>query len=270
MAPRRLGRFRPAVTLYQVYAGNDLFETRHRADPNRSVWGRRLYWWLIDRGWWSLGWTNYKLGQGRDALLRLGYADLESARRAAAVAESGRPFDPARYRSRDREFARTMPRLIADQIHVTGAMATAWPVHAADLERLAAAVVHSGSSLVVVVIPHCVQVAPVYRERFVALGAELGDPEVLAATPSEWVVRLRALLPAVEVVDPLPAMRQAEASGVAIYQTHDPHLTRAGQELVAELLAAGPLAAARRHSSTAGTATTASVATVAHAAPRAP
>jgi len=104
VAPRRLERFRPQVVIYQVYIGNDLFETRH-AGASKAALGRRLYWTLLDRGWWSLGWGNYKLGQLRDQLLRAQLDDLEGDRGAAELREAARPFDPRAYRSRDRQLA---------------------------------------------------------------------------------------------------------------------------------------------------------------------
>lgn len=271
VAPRRLERFRPQSVVYQVYIGNDLFETRH-AGVSRTSAARRLYWTLLDRGWWSLGWGNYKLGQLRDLVLRAQVDDLEGARRAAELDEAQRRFDPRAYRRRDRQLAAAAPRSIAEQVEVSGSMAAVWEPYAADVRRLADEVAQSGSTLVVVVVPHCVQVSPRYRGFYRALGAELPAGDSLARDPSEFVVRLAAALPGVAIVDPLLAMQTAEAQGRQLYRTHDPHLNAEGQLLLAQMLASGPLRALAepKHTSAADTATITSVATVAHAAPLAP
>lgn len=180
--------------------------------------------------------------------------------------------DPRAYRKRDRQLAAAAPRSIAEQVEVSGSMAPVWEPYAADVRRLADEVAQSGSTLVVVVVPHCVQVSPRYRGFYRALGAELPAGDSLARHPSEFVVRLAAALPGVAMVDPLLAMQTAEAHGRQLYRTHDPHLNAEGQLLLAQILASGPLRALAepKHTSAAGTATNTSVATVAHAAPLAP
>lgn len=274
VAPRRLERFRPQVVIYQVYIGNDLFETRH-AGASKAALGRRLYWTLLDRGWWSLGWGNYKLGQLRDQLLRAQLDDLEGDRGAAELREAARPFDPRAYRSRDRQLAAAAPRSIADQVLVSGSMVAVWGQYAAHVRRLADLIAASGSTLVVVAVPHCVQVSARYQGFYRDLGAELPTGDSLARHPSEFARRLAVTLPEVAIVDPLAAMQSAEARGQHLYRTNDPHLNAEGQLLLAQvlashLLASGPLFATTQHSRAAETATTASVTTVAHAAPRAP
>lgn len=274
LAPRRLERFRPQVVVYQAYIGNDLFETRH-AGVSKTALGRRLYWTLLDRGWWSLGWGNYKLGQLRDQLLRAQLDDLEGDRRAAELHEAARPFDPRAYRSRDRDLAVAAPRSIADQVLGSGPMVAVWETYAADVRGLADLVAASGSTLVVVAVPHCVQVSPRYQRFYRELGAELPADDRLARHPSEFVRRLATTLPEIAIVDPLAAMQGAEARGQQLYRTHDPHLNAEGQLLLAQLLAShllasGPVRAETQHTNAPRVATMPSVTTVAHAAPRAP
>jgi hypothetical protein len=234
MAPRRLSQFHPQLVIHQLYVGNDLLETLHAPELGRIGVGRRLYWTLLDRGWWSLGWVNYKLGQLRSRMV----ADPEDAevghqreRRDAAAS-----FDPARYRDRDRALLAADHRVVTGQIEVSGPWARVWPVYRQSLRDVEEAVRAAGARLVVVVVPHCIQVDPVYRERFRELGADVSAEVDLGQSPSPFVELVRNAMPGVTVVDPLPSMQAAERMGVRLYRTHDPHLRTLGQDLMVEVV----------------------------------
>jgi hypothetical protein len=233
MAPGRLRRFQPSVTVYQVYIGNDLLETRHPPTGGRASIPRRVYWQLIDGGWRSLRHLNYRLGQIHDRWVRR-RADPEHAR-ASVLRDTEGPFDPARYSQRERRLISLRPQFIAEQVNVSAWAARVWPAYERDLRRLLAHVTDSGSEAAIVVIPHCVQVSPVYRERFAKLGAAL--PAAVADSPSAFVRRLKQAVVPVPVIDAAPVLRAAEAAGTPTFRLHDPHLTREGQRALADHLA---------------------------------
>jgi hypothetical protein len=133
------------------------------------------------------------------------------------------------------------PTLIADQLAVTGEMAAAWPVYAAELDRLVSLCRAHETPLLLVVVPHCVQVHPRYTDRFRALGAVFPDPAVLTMAETPFVARLRAVVAhhsGVEAVDTLGALRAAEEDGLELYFANDPHLNRTGRRVLAEVIAA--------------------------------
>jgi hypothetical protein len=233
IAPRRLRRCDPVTTIYQVYAGNDLLETRHPPVGGRASFARRAYWFSIDSGWRSLQFLNYRLGQIRDGWIRR--RSVPGDLREDLRRDVDGPWDPTRYSERERRMIAMRPRFIADQTMVTDWADMAWTAYEADLRRLTDLIADANSTVVLVVIPHCTRVSPLYRERFAALGADL--PPGVAATPSEFVRRVRrAAAPAV-TIDAAPILQAAETGGSPVYRLHDPHLTWEGQRAVADHLA---------------------------------
>ena len=224
----RLRQFHPDVVVYQTYVGNDLLDLRHPREAQGVGVSKRIYWWMVDSGIFAPWYLNHRAA---------GLASRRSFDPEIAAAAVNAPFSVDRYSPRDRRLSRLDPHHVERQILVEGeAMEAAWRRYCGVLQCLAEQCRESGIDLVILVIPHCVQVAPVYRDRFTAMGARWSDPGLLARSPSPFVTRLRETLsdqPSIRVVDLLPTMQQAERGGVQLYSTNDPHLTPEGSWLVA-------------------------------------
>ena len=224
----RFRQFQPDIVVYQTYVGNDLLDLRHPREARGVGVAKRFYWWLADSGIFAPWYLNHRAA----GLAARRPFDPESA--AAAVTA---PFSVDRYSPRDRRLSRLDPNHVERQILVEGpSMEAAWRRYRGALQRLAEQCRENGADLVVLVIPHCIQVAPVYRERFSAMGARWSDSDLLAHSPSPFVTKVRETLKhqtSIRVVDLLPVMQHAEKGGVRLYSSNDPHLTPEGSWLVA-------------------------------------
>jgi len=231
VAPRRLRTFKPAVCVYQLFAGNDLFDIRYPAGGARLSPARRLYWFLASRAR-SLAFINYRLGQWR-AGAPATYAPFQPS------PAPPQDFSPDRYDPRERLYLAAEPTLLEDQVLVSPRRAADYGRLLRGLARLRDLCRESGSPLVLLVIPHAAQVAPVYRERMQKLGAAFSAPERMAEPDYPFLAGIRQAFsgdPDVVVVNPLPALQASERKGVPVYFANDGHLNRAGQECVARML----------------------------------
>jgi hypothetical protein len=224
----RLRQFQPEIVVFQTYVGNDLLDLRHPQEAQGVGVAKRFYWWMVDSGVFAPWYLNHRAA---GLAARRSFDPVRAAEAATA------PFSVDRYSPRDRRLSQLDPRHVERQILVEGSsMEVAWKRYLGALQRIAELCRESGADLVILVIPHCVQIAPVYRERFSAMGARWSNADILTRSPSPFVNRVREALsdrPSVRVVDLLPAMQQAERGGVRLYSTNDPHLTPEGSWLVA-------------------------------------
>ena len=228
----RFRQYHPDVVVYQTYVGNDLLDLRHPREAKGAGVVRRVYWRIVDSGFFAPWFLNHRAA----ALAALVPSDPETAEAAVSAA-----FTVDRYSPRDRWLSRLHPYHVERQILVEGAsMEAAWRQYRRGLSLLVERCRMSEADLVILVVPHCIQVAPIYRERFTALGARWANEDLLTRSPTPFVARVRETLndqPSIRVIDPLPAMQQAESDGVRLYSTNDPHLTPEGSEFLAQLVA---------------------------------
>lgn len=239
IAEGRIRRFDPGLVICQVYTGNDLVDLRHPAADGRIGRLRRLYWSVTDRGWLMPWYLNTRLRQTLDRWSRDRRSDPAATKRLSAAMEA-RPFAVEDYSPRSAMLLAASPTLIADQIAVTGEMTEAWAVYETELDRFIALCGAHETALLLVIVPHCVQVHPRYADRFRALGAIFPDPVVLTTAEAPFVTRLRAAVahhPGVEVLDALPLLRPAETTGDDLYFANDPHLNRHGRDVLSGVIA---------------------------------
>ena len=237
IAPGRIARFSPRVVVVQLYAGNDLLETSHPLSLRRGGLARTLFWALSDAGLELPGLLNYRLGQAWGAFLRRrGDAPITPAGRVALEAL---PFDPARYTARDRDLLALDPSIVERQLRLTGGMEEAFAAYAERLRSVLSACRDAGAAAVVFVVPHAVEVSPVYRERFEALGARFEAPAELAAPESAFGLAVRRVVASeagATFLDVKPALRAAEAQGRPVYRNNDSHFAPEGDRAVVEAL----------------------------------
>lgn len=91
--------------------------------------------------------------------------------------------------------------------------------------------------MLVFVVPHAVEVDPLYRSRFEALGARFENPEALGAPESPFGLAVRqvvASVPGSAFLDVKPPLRAAQARGAAVYRNNDSHFSPEGDRVVAE------------------------------------
>src|SRR5262249_49869438 len=121
MAPKRFTQFYPAIFLYQVYVGNDLFDIRYPTNWRTISLVRNVYWFLANH-LRVIGYLNYRLRQVKETLTaRQGYilSGAGPAVAASAVRDTG-TFSVEHYDPRVKLYVRAEPSLIEDSILVQG------------------------------------------------------------------------------------------------------------------------------------------------------
>ena len=150
-----------------------------------------------------------------------------------------RPFSVDDYSPRSRTLLAADPTLISDQIAVTGEMAAAWSDYRENLVQLIRSCASHGAELMLVVVPHCSQVSPVYAERFKMLGARFPDPTLLHTDEYPFIRRLRKPPPDTPesgCSTSCRSLRSRESAGERLYFPNDPHLNPAGRQVVAGII----------------------------------
>ena len=123
------------------------------------------------------------------------------------------------------------PAYFADALGYTDAYEENWEVLEGLLEEMAAETRASGARLLLAVIPMDVQVSKKYWPHFQDLGFTLAPVMLREARPQSRLHRFAAGA-GIRMRDLLPVFRAH--TGERLYFDHDPHLTPAGQALVAK------------------------------------
>jgi hypothetical protein len=229
IARRRIRQFPPDAVLFQLYVGNDLSDISHPVNWKSLSWQRNLYWAISDR-FRVIAWLNYRFGQLFSGL-RKGDGSLRDGKTDAA-------FDPLSYDGRSRILIRGNPKGLAQAIQVEGQ-------HLSDmnvlLHKLDAAINRLPADCLVylLVIPHCSQIGEPYAGHFREMGAEVSHSEGQERMTYPFLMKLEDCFRAdrrVRIMDALPALREAEDSGVPVYFPNDPHLNLQGQQTLARLI----------------------------------
>ena len=225
---RRLKRFDPDCCVYQVFVGNDLLDLRYPWDGENLSLVRRAYWWLAMR-WRSLGFLNYRLAQWSSP-------NPPAYEEFFAAKDLKTPFSPEAYDARERLYFQAEPHLVESQVRLQGRRAGDYVRWLNELSALRREFGSRNCLVILLVIPHAAQVAPIYIERMGRLGARFSEPAEMMKTDYPFVEGIRRRFAGdsqVIVVDPLPDLQAAEREGRAVYFSNDGHLNRTGQEIVA-------------------------------------
>lgn len=219
---RRIQQVKPSVFIYQVYTGNDLFDIRHPHSGKISLM-RSAYWWIADR-WRILPFINYRM-----AGIRYRYYDDAGGQYKAKLVEA---FSPQHYSRRERFNFTAEPSLIENSLYLESGRhrdMLRWKHIFRSMNRLLPA----DCKKYLLVLPHCAQVSPLYRERMEQTGARFSHhPETDTDYPMYAALQEAAWESGFILINPLQSMRRAEAEGSALYYANDPHLNPRGQQLV--------------------------------------
>lgn len=222
VAPAYIERFQPDVLLYQVYAGNDLWNFRRSAAPGAPV--RSLYWQAANY-LPSLSFLNYRLAQRR--------ADRGERPETPTTDE---PFAPDRYTRNERTLLAFEPNLVEAHVRLTGKRGQDAPAWAEHIERLMELCEPPACRPLVVVIPHKAQVTARYRRHLKALGAAFSGIPLADSTGQYPLADYLGERLSAPVLNVLPALQDREAAGTSTYFVNDLHLSVTGQQVVAETI----------------------------------
>lgn len=226
----KIKRFPPDVLIYQVYPGNDLWDIRKSYDSPHISRIRNMYWRLSDYSL-CLRYLNYISGQLKS---RLG-ASVEKQELKQNI-----PFSAALYSRREQLLLQAEPTLIEHSILATGERGKDLDVWFDKMDQIIAALPERTQKIVLLVIPHCIQVNDFYRNNLESIGAGPFGPEI-QQPQYPFLVRIQqhyAHQSRVRVYSPLPVFQKNDSTGHRLYFENDPHLNERGHLLLGQAVQA--------------------------------
>lgn len=217
--PDRIEKYKPKIFIYQIYAGNDLLDISHPLKSDSISFTRKSYWWLSDR-LHSLAYINYKLG---------GAVQQPVMKTNASLADS---FSVATYTSREKLQFKAEPELIENSLYLKNGRADDLDLLCERLQEIIESL-PKDCKVYFVLVPHAAQTSPVYFNQMKMLGASFSS-EIYSETNFPFTEKLKTNFPQAKIIDPLPAFREEEAKGNALFYPNDPHLNAKGQMILGE------------------------------------
>lgn len=218
IARRRFREFKPDILIYQIYVGNDLLDYRYPIAWGKVSPLRNIYWWWAHR-LRSIAYLNQAFGQ-----IKAGPSPQELAPLFR------KPFAVETYNSREKTLLTAEPGLIENQVFLENGRENDMVGYLRRLDDILALCEANGTIPYLLVLPHCAQVHPQYKEQMVKLGAEF---RLAWHTRADYpfVNRLAGHTQGrATVLNPLSALQSAFSVSDPLYFNNDPHLTPAGQK----------------------------------------
>ena len=227
MLPKRLRQAQPDLFIYQIYVGNDLFEFRHPTKGAGISNIRKGYWWLADR-FWVLGYINSRLPHIRQAIVQDVPTDYDP--------KDLMQFDVNKYAVRSKMQFRVEPYMVAHSVLLKGQRKADAQAYVRYLQTL----LDESSKecrVLILVVPHCMQLNNTYLNRMQQIGAKVTDPKTLFEVDYPFYHFLDSSLqhPKLALLNALPHLQAAD-SLAPVYFGSDPHLNPHGQEVLGTIL----------------------------------
>lgn len=226
IARKRIDKYAPDVLILQLYPGNDLTDISHPVNYDSVSILRNLYWQAVDN-WCSLGWLNYKLA---------GVRQLIDNEQHFVVPQTSDTFSINNYSSRVKLLIKADNSFIVNSAFVAaGKYSTAFDKQLNYIKSITAYYksVKPDGRVVLLVVPHCSMVSPVYYHNYQMMGAILNEDNNSA---SIYTSKLAAQLPDLLLLDATNALAYKERAGGQTYYMNDEHLTTVGHKTVADTL----------------------------------
>ncbi|MBK8502395.1 MAG: SGNH/GDSL hydrolase family protein [Saprospiraceae bacterium] len=169
MASLRMRKFKPKVLLYQIYVGNDLIEFKPPYLSKNLSFTRRCYWWLSPKIQ-ILGYINFRLRFIRQLL----HAEIETDENPKIIEH----FSTEHYDARTKMMFKADPQDLENCIFLKNRRESDMANYVRKLNQFLAQI-PDDCLVYVIVIPHCIQLNPTYRDRMIQLGAQPRYPDQL-------------------------------------------------------------------------------------------
>ena len=228
---KRTKRFKPKVFIYQIYAGNDLFDITYPVNWKNISFARNLYW-SIANNVRVVAYMNYRYTTMRN-LKNITYKEYKPSN---AHYINDEKFSVQRYKKIYKIYNRADDELIEDSILLKGKKKEDFDILVARLNELLDELLVDCNKAIVVV-PHMAQLSKVYLDRTVQLGAAFSEPDKALAVDYPFLRQLREQFPDVFIINPLMALRKAEEEGIEVYYTDNVHFNMNGNKVLAESIA---------------------------------
>lgn len=228
IANKRIEDINPDLIIYQVYIGNDLLELDHGFMNNgKTPFVRRIYWWLSDRIK-VLSFINYRM-RGLD---RFFHKDMGV--NLPPVMEN--EFSPELYSERAKLYFDINPEYIDQSINLHPITEKVKDQYFKIFEELIGKVSFNRKAIILL-IPHCSQVASSYKENMEELGARFASDPAIANPNYAFALEVEERIKDknISIINLLQYF-QKEIKRDSLYFQNDPHLSNYGQEALAAIL----------------------------------
>ncbi len=215
---RKLKTYNPKYILYQYYVGNDLTDIRHPINWNTLSFSRNLYWLFGDK-LLILQYLNWKLGS------------LRTDNKSGEAIKSN-SFSQETYNARSKTFLQSDSLLLYNQVLLKGDAKINFEDWKSNMNELVSSMPTS-AKMIVLLIPHCIQVNSEYQQRFTELGAHTKNIPIAADYPI--LNEIKKALPNSLVINPLKDFIELDTN-TSFYFANDPHLTEIGQTVLAKTI----------------------------------
>jgi hypothetical protein len=226
MAPRRIKKYKPKAFIYQIYVGNDLIEYNPPTFSKNISIARRCYWWLSGKIQ-VLRYLNFRFRFIR----QLFHANVESGTPKTVM-----KFSPESYAPRTKLLFQADPYGLENCIFLKNGRDQDMQYYLSDLKILLSCFPED-CPVFILVIPHCIQISALYRDRMLRLGAALEYPEDIFNETFTFYQKLLSEInrKSIFFINALPILQHASSIN-AVYYENDPHLNPHGQEVLGENL----------------------------------
>jgi hypothetical protein len=245
-ARNRFKQFDPEIFIYQIYAGNDLFDIRYPARLKKAGSVRNLYWSFANQ-FRSISFLNYRSGQ---LTTRQTHSDSLTPDSYSITEFSAHHDEPAfsveRYSKREQMYFEYEPGLIENQVMLLPERRSEFNTFITYLKELLSYCDPEKCKAILFFIPDASQVSLRYLENVQKLGASF-SPEYVRSTKLQtsneypFLSETRHLLGEenfsnVSILNPLEEFRRVENNGIQLYFNNDPHLTHNGHLVLSQML----------------------------------
>lgn len=222
IAPGRIAASKPDVIIYQLYVGNDLTDITKPVNMETLPLSRNVYWWLSDRLLF-LRFANYRMAQ---------FAPQFGTAGTSAELQKLPAFSPDTYTPRERLMIKANPMFIEQAVLLNNDQSQhQFAQLSAGLQELAQMAAERSIPLLLLVVPHCAQVSPLYYKRFEQMGAKMLPVASMQQAEYPFVQSIRKAMQAhadVQVLNPLLYLQQ-QPDVDSLYYASDIHMTQQGQ-----------------------------------------
>jgi hypothetical protein len=228
IAKRRIEEFKPNIFIYQIYVGNDLLDISYPLNWKRLSFMRNMYWFASNHIR-IISFLNYRLGQ-------LSVSNNESYQEYTHKQyEENEIFSIDRFTKREIIYNIADDKLVENSILLKGSRIDDFKLLFSKLEKLFK-FLPAYSKKFIVLIPHASQVNVEYLNRTIETKAKFSDLDKIFEEEYPFAKKLTVLFPEINVLNPLPLFKNAEANGVRVYYANDGHLNTNGQKILADFI----------------------------------
>ena len=234
IAPRRFKKFNPDIFIYQIFAGNDLFDITYPVNWKTLSFSCNTFW-TVSNYFRSISFLNYRLGQIKARKSNKKERDITQILNIDTTDH----FSVEKYNKREKVYIKAEPSILENHIMVKGRRKKDFDKFLGKLEKLISHCEKGKCESYLLVIPHACQVDKHYLENMIQIGSKFNDPELILENKYPFLAKIEQKFRQntnVHVLNPIQFLRDREKEDKLMYYQNDGHLNTHGQKAIAEFI----------------------------------